>query len=283
MILINNTAHKILVISFFSCLLFISKSLPAAEDELLMGSVAMDIPAVMYKRLHPLTEYLSKTLGVGISLRLSPNMKEAINEVAANNVHISYLTPVAYIKAHKKGGARLVAKTVTKGRSSFQLMIVVKKDSPIKTVADLNQKNFAFGDPAALLQRAVVVGSGITLDKFSEVKFLGHYDNIARGVMSGDFDAGILKDTLVNKWQDKGLRVLYASPHLPPYNIVVNGELSEPLYQKIKSAFLGLDSNNPEHLKIIKSLDKKYTGFAVTSDKEYDVVRKLVAPFIKAK
>ncbi len=277
----NKTVHKVLIVTSLICLLLTSKTITATEDKLFMGSVAMDIPAVMYKRLHPLTEYLSKTLGVGISLKLSPNMKEAINEVAANNVHISYLTPVAYIKAHEKGQARLIAKTVTKGRSSFQLMIVVKKDSPIKTVDDLNQKNFAFGDPAALLQRAVVVGSGITLEKFADIKFLGHYDNIARGVMSGDFDAGILKDTLVNKWQDKGLRVLYASPALPPYNIVVNGKVPEPMYQKIKAAFLGLDPTIPEHLKIIKSLDKKYTGFAATDDKEYDVVRKLVAPFIK--
>ncbi len=246
-----------------------------------MGSVAMDIPAVMYKRLYPLTDYLSKSIGRDISLKLSPNMKEAINQVATNKVHISYLTPVAYIKAHEKGRARLVAKTVTSDRSSFQLMIVVRQDSPIKSVADLNQKSFAFGDPAALLQRAVVVGAGIKLDQFAEVKYLGHYDNIARGVKSGDFDAGILKDTLVNKWQDKGLRVLFTSPALPPYNIVVNGELPDPLYQKIKSAFLSLDPTNPAHLKIIKSLDKKYTGFTETTDKEYDVVRDLVAPFLR--
>ncbi len=276
----KNTAHKLLTPIFLATLLATSNALQAKE-ELLMGSVAMDIPAVMYKRLHPLTEYLSKTLAMDISLKLSPNMKEAINEVAANNVHISYLTPVAYIKAHEKGQARIVAKTITKGRSSFQLMIVVKDDSPIKSIEDLNQKSFAFGDPAALLQRAVVVGSGITLDKFAEVKYLGHYDNIARGVMSGDFDAGIMKDTLVNKWQDKGLRVLYASPALPPYNIVVNGKVSEPLFEKIRSAFLQLDPEKPEHLKIIKSLDKRYTGFAKTTDEEYDVVRKLVAPFIK--
>lgn len=258
-----------------------STGISHAKDEILMGSVAMDIPAVMYKRLHPLTQYLSKTLDVDVSLKLSPNMKEAINEVAENNVQISYLTPVAYLKAHQKGNARLVAKTVTNGRSSFQLMIVVKKDSPIQSVKDLANKSFAFGDPAALLQRAVVVGSGINLDKFSEVKYLGHYDNIARGVMSGDFDAGILKDTLAFKWKDKGLRVLYSSPHLPPYNIVVNGKTPEPLNNKIVDAFLKLDAKNPEHLKIIKALDKKYTGFEATDDKEYDVVRKLVAPFIK--
>ena len=253
------------------------------HNEILMGSVAMDIPTVMHKRLGPLTSYLSETLGQPVRLKLSPNMKNAIHEVASDNVQISYLTPVAYLRAHEKGNARLVAKTVTKGRSSFQLMIVVPQDSPVKSVKQLKNKTFAFGDPAALLQRAVVVGAGIKLEDFSEMRFLGHYDNIARGVMNGDFDAGILKDTLAYKWEQKGLRILHRSAQLPPYNIVVSGKVSDELYKKIRAAFLNLSPNNPEHLKIIKALDKKYTGFVSTSDSEYDVVRKLVAPFNKNK
>ena len=272
--------YKTLLVSLSAFSLLIPKP-GQASDELIMGSVAMDTPAVMYKRLKPLTEYLSSKLDKKIILKLSANMKEAITEVASNNVHLSYLTPVAYLKAHKKGNSRLVAKTVTKGKSSFQLMIIVKNDSPYKNINDLIGKSFAFGDPAALLQRAVVVGSGLKLKDFSTVRYLGHYDNIARGVYSGDFDAGILKDTLAFKWQQKGLRVLYASPQLPPYNIVVNGKFDDALYKKIVDAFLKLDSKNPEHLKIIKALDKKYTGFAATNDKEYDVVRKLIAPFNK--
>ena len=146
------------------------------KNELLFGSVAMDIPAAMHKRLKPLTQYLSKELGQPVILKLSPNMGAAIKEVADKKVTLAYLTPVAYLKAHKQGGAKIIAKTVTKGKASFQLMIVVRKDSPIKTVADLKGKTFAFGDKRALLQRATVVGAGIKMEDFSEYKFIGHYD-----------------------------------------------------------------------------------------------------------
>ena len=252
----------------------------ADKNELKFGSVAMDIPAVMDKRLSPLTSYLAKSVGKDVSLRLSPNMPAAINEVASCNVDLAYLTPVAYLKAYDMGKARLVAKTVTNGKSSFQLMIVVRKNSPIKTVADLKGKTFAFGDKAALLQRAVVVGSGAMLEDFKEYKFLGHYDNIVRGVMNGDFDAGILKDTMAFKWENKGIRVLHSSPDLPPYNISVCGKLDDDMYARIKAAFLALDPANPHHRTIIKALDKKYDGFADTSDQEYDVVRQLIKPFL---
>jgi len=263
--------------------LLLSNITLAAEKEIQFGSVAMDIPAVMHKRLTPLTRYLSKTLKRPVSLKLSPNMGAAIKEAAEGTVDIAYLTPVAYLKANEQGGAQLIAKTVTKGKASFQLMIVVKEDSPIKNVQQLVGKSFAFGDKKALLQRAAIVGSGTKLEQFSEYKFLGHYDNIARAVMSGDFDAGILKDTMAFKWEDKGLRILYSSPALPPYNIAASKKVDAETLAALRKAFLSLDGNNPEHLKIIKALDKKYDGFAATSDAEYDVVRKLIKPFANKK
>lgn len=255
----------------------------ATADELVFGSVAMDIPAVMHQRLKPLTKYLSKKLNKPVVLKLSPDMGSAIDDAAKGRVDIAYLTPVAYLRAHAKGNAQLIAKTVTNGKASFKLMIVVKEKSPIKTVNDLVGKSFAFGDKRALLQRATVVGAGIKPEQFSKYRFIGHYDNIARAVMNNDFDAGILKDTKAYKWKDKGLRIIHSSPELPPYNIVASKKVDTATLNKLKNIFLSLDKNNVEDLKVIKSVDKKYDGFAATSDAEYDVVRKLIAPFEKVK
>ena len=276
-----NSCIKTLGIISMLCISGIGNSIAGEKTELLLGSVAMDIPAVMFKRLSPLTEYLSAEIGVPVSLKLAPNMGVAINDVATEQVDIAYLTPVAYLKAHKKGDSRIIAKTVTKGKASFQLMIVVKKDSPIKSIDDLKGKSFAFGDKRALLQRAAVVGSGIKMNDLGSYEFIGHYDNIANAVLHGDFDAGILKDTTAFKWESKGLRILYSSPNLPPYNITVSKSVSKDMQKKLTRAFLNLDGKNTKHLKIIKALDKKYDGFASTSDAEYDVIRKLIAPFNK--
>ncbi len=239
----------------------------------------MDIPATMHRRLKPLTDYLSGQLKRPVNLRLAPNLSTAARDVAMGRIDITYLTPVAYLRAHREGGARLVAKTITRGKSSFQLMLVTRNDSPIKTVRDLKGKSFAFGDKAAILQRAAVVNAGIKLEELGSYKFIGHYDNIVRGVLSGDFDAGILKDTSAYQAADKGIRIIHASPHLPPYNIVVSKNIDEKLYKTIRAAFLELDAANPQHRVVIKALDPNYDGFAETSDAEYDIVRQLVRPF----
>ena len=155
--------HSLIFVSLIFFLVFGFNNAIAKSDqkELRFGSVAMDIPAVMQKRLLPLTKYLSKELDQPVVLKLSPNMPAAIKEVASGAVEISYLTPVAYIRSHQKGDTQLIAKTVTNDKASFKLMIVVREDSPIKTVEDLVGKSFAFGDKAALLQRAAVVGANM--------------------------------------------------------------------------------------------------------------------------
>ena len=83
------------------------------------------------------------------------------------------------------------------------------------------------------------------------------------------------------KWEKKGLRILYSSPHMPPYNITASGKLDKATLAALRNAFLQLDINNPEHKKVIKSMSKKYDGFVETSDAEYDIVRDLIKPFNK--
>lgn len=251
----------------------------APERPLKFGSVAMEVPAAMHKRLQPLTHYLTTALGRSVGLRLSPNLDTAVDAVVTGEVDIAYLTPIAYVKAHDRGNARLIVKTITKGSSRFRLMIVARQNGPVNTVADLAGRRFAFGDPAALLQRAVVVNAGMPLRRLGGYSYLNHYDNVVRGVLSGDFDAGIVKDTAAYAWSKKGLRIVYASPDLPPYNIVVSERVLPELAEKIKRAFLALSSERPDDLRVIQALDPTYNGFAPTSDREYDVIRKLVLPF----
>ncbi|MDH5257702.1 MAG: PhnD/SsuA/transferrin family substrate-binding protein [Gammaproteobacteria bacterium] len=273
---------KKIVLIFTSVLVVLSVATAAqAQEPLRFGSVAMDIPAVMHKRLKPLTRYLSDELGQPVELILSPDMKSAIDAVANGNVDFAYLTPVAYLKSRRKSKTQLVAKTVTNGKASFKLMVVTASNNQITSISDLKGKRFAFGDRAALLQRAIVVGAGLPMSSLGKISFLGHYDNIVRGVLVGDHDAGILKDTMAYQWENKGVRIVHSSPDLPPYNITASSKVSPDLLAKLQRAFLRLDSKNPTHNKFIKALDKKYDGFAKTSDAEYDVIRKLILPFDK--
>lgn len=107
--------------------------------------------------------------------------------------------------------------------------------------------------------------------------YLKHYDNIAKAVLLGDFDGGIMKDTVYEKFAPQGLRVVYASPPLASYVFVVNSEMDAATQNKLKGAFMALNKPTPEAKSILKTLDQGYDGFQPSSDKDYDRERKLIA------
>ena len=251
----------------------------AETEEIYLGSVAMDVPAAMVQRLTPLTQYLSAKTGLKVSFRASPNLNLAANELGSNLTQIAYLTPVAYLDAREKHNARPLVTPLTHGKSTFNLVVAVHQDSPFKTMRDLRGKSFAFGDEKALLQRAVVTGGGVKREEFSQYAFLKHYDNIAKAVLNRDFDAGILKDSIADEFKSRGLRVIYSSPPLPSYLFAVSGKLPEATANKLRDALLALKTDIPEHKTILKTLDQGYDGFTEASDRDYDVIRKLIEPF----
>jgi len=250
---------------------------PDSGRDLQLGSVAMDIPAEMVKRLTPLTRYLSIKTGITVNFRASPNLGSAVEDLGMNNTQIAYLTPAAYIEAHEKFDAIPLATPLNKGKSSFTLMIAVQKDNPIKSVADLRGKKFAFGDKKAILQPAVVISSGIKLEEFASYDYLNHYDNIAKAVLNGDFDAGIIKDAIAEKFEPQGLRIIYTSVPLPSYIFAVNKNLPPRTIAKLKKAMLALKADTEEHKAILTAIENGYDGFEVAKDKDFDGIRKLLA------
>jgi phosphonate transport system substrate-binding protein len=267
-----------LFIAFNLCLLSVAYASEAhSPRDLQLGSVAMDIPVEMIKRLTPLTQYLSKQIGITVQFRASPNLNSAVEDLGNNTTQIAYLTPAAYLEAHEKYGAIPLVNPLNKGKGTFTLMIAVAKDSPIQTIADLKGKKFAFGDKKAILQPAVVESAGIKLEEFASYDYLNHYDNIAKAVINGDFDAGIIKDTIAEKFSNQGLRIIYTSAPLPSYVFAVNKSLPAITVKRLKKAMLALKGNSAANKAILTSLESGYDGFEVAADKDFDGIRKLLA------
>jgi phosphonate transport system substrate-binding protein len=186
---------------------------------------------------------------------------------------------VAYVRAHAAGDTRAIARTVTRGHDTFQLVLVTRTDSPIREPKDLVGRSFALGDTSAHLQRAVLLDAGLHIEQFRAYRYLGSFDNIVRGVLSGDFDAGIVKDTTAYQWEGRGLRVFHRSPQLPPYNIAVSRRVDDALAHRIQEALQRLTIDDPRHARVIRALDPSYDGFRAATDSDYDTIRRMVGAF----
>ena len=272
--------HTTVFVTFFiAASLLLNASTYAADkisqSELNLGSVAMDVPAEMVKRLTPLTIYLSKKTGLTVNFLASPNLDTAVEDIGKNITQIAYLTPAAYLEARGKYAVIPLVNPLSKGKSTFTLVIAVPKGSPVKTMDDLKGKKFAFGDKKAKLQPAVVVSSGFKLESFASYDYLNHYDNIAKAVINGDFDAGILKDSVAQSFASE-LRVIHTSPPLPNYIFVVHKDMPPKTMAQLKKAMLELKKDNEEHKAIMTGIEKNYDSFEAASDQDFDGIRKVL-------
>jgi phosphonate transport system substrate-binding protein len=246
-----------------------------------MGSVAMDIPVEMIKRMSALTNYLALSTNLNIRFRPSPNLESAVEDLGTGQTQIAYLTPVAYIEARRKYGViPLVAPTMN-GRPLFSLVIGVRAGSGINSPVDLKGKRFAFGDERALLQRAAVASMGLSPDDFSRYAYLKHYDNIAKAVLAGDFDGGILKDSVADGFTSKGLAVIGSTAPLPSYLFAVHPSMSAAVRNQLRDALLALNKSSPDGAATMEAFDIACDGFTPIDDSAYDPVRSLIQPFKK--
>lgn len=254
-------------------------SLSVHAQNITIGAVAMDAPIEMIKRMTPLADYLTKQTGYNVRFRPAPDLDTAVKDLGNNTVQIAYMTPIAYIMAHKKYQAVPLVMPLTHGKTTFNLVVVVQRNSPYKTLQDLKGRRFAFGDPKAFLQPAVLLDAGVRKQNFSEVAYLKHYDNIAKAVLMGDFDGGIMKDTVYEKFASQGLRVVHTSPPLSSYVFAVREKLDARTQEKLKLALLSLNNATPEAQSVLKTLDQGYDGFQAITDKDYDRERALIDRF----
>jgi phosphonate transport system substrate-binding protein len=246
-----------------------------------MGSVAMDIPVEMIKRMSALTNYLLLNTHLKIGFRPSPNLGSAVEDLGTGQTQIAYLTPVAYVEARKKYGVIPLVAPTTDGRPNFALVIGVKAGSGISSPDGLKGKRFAFGDEKALLQRAAVESMGLKAGDFSSFAYLKHYDNIAKAVLAGDFDGGILKDSIADQFKGKGIAVVGSTVPLPSYLFAVHPGMPVAVRNQLRDALLALNKSTPERAATLEAFDKAYDGFVVVDDPAYDTVRKLIQPFQK--
>jgi len=249
--------------------------------EVTMGSVATDIPVEMIKRMSALTNHLALSTNLNVRFRPSPNLGSAVEDLGTGQTQIAYLTPVAYIEARKKYGVIPLVAPTADGRPHFSLVIGVKAGSGINTPAGLKGKRFAFGDEKALLQRAAVESMGLKSSDFSTFAYLKHYDNIAKAVLAGDFDGGILKDSVADEFKGKGIAVVGSTAPLPSYIFAVHPGMPVAVRNQLRDALLALNKSTPERAATLEAFDKACDGFVVVDDPAYDTVRKLIQPFQK--
>ncbi|MDX2503486.1 MAG: phosphate/phosphite/phosphonate ABC transporter substrate-binding protein [Gammaproteobacteria bacterium] len=252
-----------------------------AQDRTLVFGVHPYLGAEeIIKRFAPLIQFLEHGLGMSIVLKVGSDYQEHINEIGNDKLDIALLGPASYVEMAKIFGEKpFLAKIEKNGSSMIYGQIIVSNTSSIRSIRELEGKSFAFGDPhstlSSLVPRALLKQNGISLEKLAFSKHFDGHINVAYAVLSGEMDAGAVKDSIFEKFKQKGLRSIAQTPKFSEHPFVTRSDLEPELIHKLRLLMQNLH-NSTECRAILHAINPGITALVDVQDSDYDSLRQVL-------
>ncbi|TNF57065.1 MAG: phosphonate ABC transporter substrate-binding protein [Burkholderiales bacterium] len=250
-----------------------------ANNALTVGLIPSEDSRAMIANSQAMMDMLAKALGMPVRPFVAADYNGVIEALRSKRLDVAYLGPFSYVLGTTVADieAFAVAETKKAGRTSYHSLVIARKDSGIKTVADLKGKTFAFVDPTStsghLFPKAGLIKAGFNPDKdFGRVIFSGSHDSNAVAVQNGKVDAVAIADRILdaaiakNLAKREDLVVVWKSDPIPESPTVWRKDLDPELKRRVQAAFL-------EVKNIPWSDQGELNGFHPTNDAAYNVIR----------
>ncbi|OQX18372.1 MAG: hypothetical protein BWK76_07680 [Desulfobulbaceae bacterium A2] len=250
-----------------------------------LGVITMYHPLVMYKNYQPFVDYLTQNTPHTFELKISQDYTGIMRMLREGSVDFVLLGGVTYLEARKSEGVLPLLVTLNADRKPFcQGTFITREDNErINTLQDLRGANFAFASTRSTAGYIaplyhLYLRERIQLKDFASYHNLLHHDSVAREVLRGHYDAGVVLDTVASKYQGVGIKSLGKTEPLPRFVLVAGPELEDGLVQLLRQTLLALDYDEPEHRLMMDHWDVNIRyGFSPVTDADYDPVRAMVS------
>jgi phosphonate transport system substrate-binding protein len=224
-------------------------------DTLIFSYTPVEDPSVYENVFTDFLAHLSKVTGKRAKWFAAESYAAQVEAMRSGRLHIAGVasgpTPFAVNLA---GFVPIVAMERKDGTIGYTLQVIVPKDSPIKSIADLKGKRVAHVSPSSnsgdTAPRVLFKAQGVEPGKDYEIIYSGKHDNSIMGVVNKDYDAAPIASSVLDRMVARGmlkrgdLRVIYESAPFPRTAFGVAHDLTPELQEKIKQAFLTFDFVN---------------------------------------
>lgn len=208
---------------------------------------------------------------VSIEVKVYRTYEECLERFVAGDVDFVRVGPASYVLAHQRNPAiQLLVAEQEDGQKRCKGVIVVRADSPIRSLADLRGRSFAFGDENSTIGRylaqATLIDAGIKQEDLAGSAFLERHDRVFKAVAAGDYTAGALHiATFLDMNKNQELREIARFDNVgKPW--VARAGLAAATVTALRESLLAM--SDPKALGALK-----VHGFQATVDGDFQLVR----------
>jgi phosphonate transport system substrate-binding protein len=252
------------------------------------------------ERFAPFISYLSKELGVKVTLRVANDYAAVIEGQRAGNIQIGYYGPASFARARVTGVKTdaFVIDVNSDGSKGYYSVFYVLAKSPYQKLEDLKGKNLGLVDPNSTsgnnMPRFKMNQMGIDPDSyFSQVVFTGSHENavlaLAQGTVdvcanwwNADNDSNLTRMLAKNMVKSSDGKLLTKDDFriIVKSDLIINSpyaylsDLPEDMKAAIKKAFL--DAADKDKEAFAKLSDGKNLPWAPIANEDYNKTIELI-------
>lgn len=228
-------------------------------------------------QLNPMISYIRQHLELDIKLETYPTMSAFDQAIATEKgPALINANPSQAIKLSKHGYRIIAQQTPLHSPEGMRGLILVSKDSPYRSLADLKGKRIAFGGNrnaffANTLPRIMLARAGLS-GKYEDASIPGPVSEVVRRLYAGEIDAagtGLMafnSQLLKKKYHVDEMRILAQSKPLPGLAWLVSGNIPNDLAREIQDELVYFGPQSPGH-KVMNSTG--IAAFKPASIKDY--------------
>jgi phosphonate transport system substrate-binding protein len=230
---------------------------------------------------------LGKLYGASIRVTVASDYAAVPEALRNRTADLAFVHPGGYVLASREAKARIVARNLWHGKSTFTSRIYVRRDGGIKTLEQLRGKTMAFVDPTStsgyIYPMVLLIQRGLVKDRdpktfFREVMFAGAHDAAMRALLNGHVDAIASFDMAREQYlsdpaeREKIIAVAETTP-IPEAGIAARDGLSPETFARVRAALVQM--RGPAYASLLKRM-YDIDGFEPAEDRDYDPVRAAV-------
>ncbi|NES72300.1 MAG: putative selenate ABC transporter substrate-binding protein [Okeania sp. SIO2D1] len=244
----------------------------AAKDPLIIGAIPDQDPEKLQRQYQKLASYLEKELGVPVEYQPVTDYTAAVTAFKVGDLELVWFGGLTGVQARVQvEGAEAIAQRDVD--EEFHSLFIANKSSGLDKIEDASElekikgKTFTFGSESStsgrLMPQYFLKQAKVNLTDFKgEPGFSGNHDKTIKLVEAGTYEVGAVNEKV---WEERvaageidlaKVKVIWRTPAYYDYHWVVHPQVEEQYGEefnnKIRQAFLSLDSSLPEEKEILE-------------------------------